>query len=71
MTLIALDKSSCTDGDIRLWSAYEITVPPNEGIVQICSNRRWTAMCQHSYTVSCHIARTACRSLGYEGAYCE
>ena len=71
MTLvIALDESSCNHGDVRLWSAYK-TTPSNEGILQICSYGRWTAVCDRYSSSSCYIGRIACRSLGYEGAYCE
>ena len=71
MTLIiALDESSCSHGDVRLWSAYK-TTPSNEGILQICSYGRWTAVCDRYSSSSCYIGRIACRSLGYEGAYCE
>ena len=58
-----LDSSSCTNGDVRLWSAYNH--PPNEGIIQICKSGTWYAMC---YRTSCYAAKIVCQQLGFAGA---
>ena len=58
------DTSSCTNGDVRLWSAYNH--PPNEGIIQICKSGTWYAMCDHYYY--CYIGKLVCQQLGYAGA---
>ena len=64
VTLYAATGPSCTNGDVRLWSAYN--TPPNEGIIQICNSGTWYAICHHySY---CYIGKTACVQLGYPGA---
>ena len=64
----ASDDSHCTSGDVRLWSAYDNT-PANEGIIQICRNGRWYAMC--GYNWDCYLFGIVCRSLGYSGAICK
>ena len=61
---LARDNSNCTDGDVRLWSAYDNT-PENEGMIQICTNGIWYGMCDYS---SCYVAKVACTQLGYAGA---
>ena len=61
---LARDDSDCTDGDIRLWSAYDNT-PENEGMIQTCNNGTWNGICDYS---SCYVAKVACTQLGYAGA---
>ena len=53
---------SCTDGDVRLWSAYN--TPTNEGVVQICIGSTWHAFCNSN----CYAAKLVCLQLGYLGA---
>ena len=65
---LARDDSPCTNGEIRLWSAYDST-PDNEGMLQICKSGRWYAMCDYYY--NCYTAKVACTQLGYPGAVGE
>ena len=53
---------SCTDGDVRLWSAYN--TPPNEGVAQICIDSTWYSFCYSD----CYAAKLVCLQLGYPGA---
>ena len=53
---------SCTDGDVRLWSAYN--TPPNEGVAQICIGSTWRAFCYSG----CYATKLVCLQLGYPGA---
>ena len=64
---LASDDSQCTNGAVRLWSAYDNT-PANEGIIQICRSGRWYAMCDSYSYSACHVGGIVCRSLGYSGA---
>ena len=65
---LASDDSQCTNGAVRLWSAYDST-PANEGVIQICRLGRWYAMCDiYSSYSTCYIGRIVCKSLGYPGA---
>ena len=60
----ARDTSSCTDGTVKLWSAYSST-PDDEGIVLICRNGVWYPI-YYSSTVpvyqysTCRVAEIAC-----------
>ena len=67
MLPLARDDSNCTDGDIRLWSAYDNT-PENEGTIQICTNGTWYAVCDYNL---CYVAEVACKYLGYAAAACK
>ena len=64
ISLIALLSSSCSTGDVRIWSAYNH--PDNEGMLQYCRSGVWYGVC-HSY-YSCYIGKVACKQLGYAGA---
>jgi len=65
MTLpLARDDSYCTNGSVRLWSAFDNT-PDNEGIIQTCINNTWYALCDSYY---CQTFAVACKQLGYPGA---
>ena len=52
----ARDTSSCTNGTVKLWSAYSST-PDDEGIVLICRNNTWYPLHQYS---TCRVAEIAC-----------
>ena len=67
--IIARDLSSCncSDGGVKLWSAYAATAD-NEGILLNCKNSTWYPL---QYTVvSNKVAELSCKSLGYEGMEC-
>ena len=66
----ATDESSCSNGAVRLWSAYDET-PASEGMVQICRNGKWHAMCAYYHSSYCTIGKIVCKSLGYLGALSE
>ena len=61
----------CTEGEWRLWSAFDNT-PSNEGIPQRCSqNGTWESLCRYSFSCDAE-GRVACRQLGfgwYAGKY--
>lgn len=54
----------CSNGDYRLWSAYD-TTSINEGLLHACINNTWYPVAD---TSQCVIQKIACRSLGYDGA---
>ena len=64
---LARDLSSCINGQIRLWSAYN-TTRSNEGVLQICKGGQWYSSCRYG---NCYTAKTACKQLGYEGLACK
>ena len=39
---------------------------PNEGILHVCVNRAWSAVCRNNYWTY-HDALVVCRQLGYPG----
>ena len=64
--IIARDLTSCSDGTVKLWSAYA-TTPDNEGILLTCMSGTWYPL---YHTTDCKVAELACESLGYEGMEC-
>jgi deleted-in-malignant-brain-tumors protein 1 len=58
--------TSCTNGDVMLWRAFNGAGPEYFGLALYCKNNAWTGVCDDSYT--CHTARLFCQQLGYPGA---
>ena len=61
------DSSSCSNGAVKLWSAYDST-PANEGLVLVCKNGTWHPV---SHSSSCYAAEIACTAAGYTQLECE
>ena len=53
--------SRCQDGEVRLMNGSM----PNEGLVEICFNGRWGAICHDDWDVE--DATVLCNQLGYHG----
>ena len=67
LLFIARDFSSCTNGDVKLWSAYRST-PDDEGIVLLCIGGTWYPLHQNS---DCFAAKIACHQAGYHFVKCK
>ena len=63
----ARDFSSCSDGSLKLWSAFDST-PDNEGLLLICKDSVWHPM--HN-TSDCQIADLLCSAKGYSAVECR
>ena len=66
--LIAKDVSSCLNGAVKLWSAYDST-PDNEGIVLVCKDGTWYPMWTN--WGDCRALEIVCNSVGYTQLDCE
>ena len=65
--MLVNDNSACSNGAIKLWSAYD-TIPGNEGIVLVCISGVWHPMYEYS---DCRAAQIACNATGYSELECE
>ena len=55
--------SDCTYRDIRLYNSINERTVSDNGMLQICDNAEWTAVCDFNW--QCSHALVACKQLGF------
>ena len=55
--------SGCTYRDIRLYNSTDESTVSDNGMLQICNNAKWTAVCDFNW--QCSHAVIACKQLGF------
>ena len=55
--------SGCTHRDIRLYNSSDHSRVSDNGMLQICGNAEWTAVCDFNW--GCSHAVVACKQLGF------
>ena len=53
----------CTYGNIHLYNSVNESTVSDDGMLQICDNAKWTAVCDYNW--QCNHAVIACKQLGF------